>query len=464
MPGGMYFYGKLDDVFPFGFGSNDTSGSGDDGATPTAKVARDGAADNAAPVHEPTPALLSHANFDSGSYRLLITASTGNGYANGESYLVYCSLAVDAQNPTGFLGGFSLSATGKVFDNTSRYDGGIWIDSGAANANTVVGVDGIPSNPVSTLVAARTIADAIGVKKYFITNGSALTLAATHQWWDFVGIGRAGNIINLGSQDIDNSSFCNLSMAGTQGGSTFIKLEKCYLTSLLSLRPQAFQCVIAGNITILTGTMLSFDSSRSGVPGETTPIITYSAGATTLQFRDYSGGGQFNNMTSDHTMSFEGNGQIIFDVSCTGGSASLRGNMSITDNSGNVTITKDAVYNKSEVLDAIVDDSTQFSGADIASILANTQGLTFKKNTAYNNFSFTMRDSNGDPLTGEAVTGQVSLDGGNFANLTNAVSEIQTSGVYNVNLANTDLNGDAGILVFTSNNTKARGFIFATVT
>lgn len=114
MPGGMYFLKKLGDVIPFGFGSNDTSGSGDDGATPVAVVMRDGAADNAAPVHEPTPVLLTHPNVPAGSYRLLITASVGNGYVNGESYLVYCSLAVDAQNPTGFLGGFSLSANGGI--------------------------------------------------------------------------------------------------------------------------------------------------------------------------------------------------------------------------------------------------------------------------------------------------------------------------------------------------------------
>lgn len=110
----MYFYGKAGDVIPFGFGSNDTSGSGDDGATPVAVVMRDGAADNAAPVHEPTPALLSHVNVPAGAYRLLITASVGNGFANGESYLVYSSLAVDAQNPTGFLGGFSLSANSGI--------------------------------------------------------------------------------------------------------------------------------------------------------------------------------------------------------------------------------------------------------------------------------------------------------------------------------------------------------------
>jgi len=102
--------------------------------------------------------------------------------------------------------------------------------------------------------------------------------------------------------------------------------------------------------------------------------------------------------------------------------------------------------------------------ADIDAILVNTQGLTFKKNTAFNNFSFTMRDSNGDALTGETVTGQVSLDGGNYTNLANAVSEIQTSGTYKVNLAAADLNSTVGLIKFTSTNAKTRTFFFVTVT
>lgn len=112
MASGLWHYGKLDDVIPFSIGANDTSGSGDDGGSPTAFVRKVGDGAGVAPVHEPTPILLSHVNFPAGCYALEITASAGNGYANGEKYLVYTSLAVDAQNPTGALGGFELSADG----------------------------------------------------------------------------------------------------------------------------------------------------------------------------------------------------------------------------------------------------------------------------------------------------------------------------------------------------------------
>lgn len=248
----------------------------------------------------------------------------------------------------------------QLIDSYVMYAGGIWIDSGAANTNTVVGVDGLPSNPVSTLTAARTLADAIGIKKYYITNSSALTLAATHESWEFKGLDRS-SILNLGSQDLDNSVFTNLSLAGTQGGTGFIKLVKCTLTSLLALRPWATECCIAGDITIQTGTMLSFVHCWSGVPGGLTPNLTFTAGITSVQFRDYSGGQTFKNGTSDHTVSYDcPAGQLIIDASSNGININARGNMRITDNGIATNLTDEAVYNQTivkEQVDAALDSA-----------------------------------------------------------------------------------------------------------
>ncbi len=240
----------------------------------------------------------------------------------------------------------------QLIDSYVMYDGGIWVDSGAANTNTVPGVDGLPNKKVSTLTAARTIADAIGVKKYYITNSSALTLAATHESWEFVGLDRA-SILNLGSQDLDNSVFTNLSLAGTQGGTGFIRLVKCTLTSLLALRPWAHECGIAGNITILTGTMLTFDQCYSCMPGDTTFTLTFTAGVTSVNWRHGSGGLEVKGMTSDHTISYEADGQLIVNANCVSGNVTARGNMSITDNGTTMNITKDAVYNTQQISDSM---------------------------------------------------------------------------------------------------------------
>ena len=104
----MKQYATLADTVYFWFASNDTSGSGGDGASPAADVRLAGAAADAAPVYSPTPTLLSHVNYPAGAYEVAIAATAGNGFAAGNTYAVFCTLAIDSQNPTGFIGSFDL--------------------------------------------------------------------------------------------------------------------------------------------------------------------------------------------------------------------------------------------------------------------------------------------------------------------------------------------------------------------
>jgi hypothetical protein len=102
----MKQYAAIDDTVYFWFGANDTSGSGGDGASPAADVRLAGAAAGAAPVYSPTPTLLSHVNYPAGAFEIAITASVANGFAADSTYAVFCTLAIDSQNPTGFVGSF----------------------------------------------------------------------------------------------------------------------------------------------------------------------------------------------------------------------------------------------------------------------------------------------------------------------------------------------------------------------
>jgi hypothetical protein len=104
----MKQYAAVDDTVYFWFAGNDTSGSGGDGASPAADVRLAGAAADVAPVYSPTPSLLSHVNYPAGAYEIAITASVANGFATGNTYAVFCTLAIDSQNPTGFVGSFDL--------------------------------------------------------------------------------------------------------------------------------------------------------------------------------------------------------------------------------------------------------------------------------------------------------------------------------------------------------------------
>lgn len=101
-------HAELGDTVYFGFASNDTSGSGDDGATPLYDVRLAGAAASAAAVLSGTPTLLTHANFPNGAHEIAIAATTANGFATDKTYLVFASITADVQTPTFFVGMFTL--------------------------------------------------------------------------------------------------------------------------------------------------------------------------------------------------------------------------------------------------------------------------------------------------------------------------------------------------------------------
>jgi hypothetical protein len=109
----MEYYSLADTVY-LHFAVNDSTGTATDGATPTAHVRLCGAAANAAPIYSPTPALLSHATYPAGAYELAIAATTENGFAADATYAVFCTIAISALNPTGFIGKFRLTGLATV--------------------------------------------------------------------------------------------------------------------------------------------------------------------------------------------------------------------------------------------------------------------------------------------------------------------------------------------------------------
>lgn len=136
----MKQYATLEDTVYFWFGSNDTSGSGGDGADPLADVRLAGAAVGAIPTLSPTPTLLSHANYPAGCYEVAIAATAANGFAANSTYAVFCTLTVDAQNPTGFVGSFDLKP---VNANTIQVSGTAQTaNDNGADINTLIGNQG----------------------------------------------------------------------------------------------------------------------------------------------------------------------------------------------------------------------------------------------------------------------------------------------------------------------------------
>jgi len=262
----------------------------------------------------------------------------------------------------------------------SKYNGNIWYDDGAANTNTVIGIDGTQDNPVSSFAAVNTLVQATGFRNVNIINNSTLTIGATFQNMIICGIG-ANITVNLNNQNIDNTEIHTAIVTGIHGGTGLILLRRAFLLNITNLNCFADDCWMTGNNTIQAGATLVFDKCRSAVAGNNTPQITFQSGATFLNFRHYSGGLQINSMEVGHVMSYETDGQFVIDASCTGGVVSLRGNMTITDNAGGaVTLTQDAALSRTQIDDELATQhgAGAWISADV-SLLATELNATANK-------------------------------------------------------------------------------------
>jgi hypothetical protein len=226
---------------------------------------------------------------------------------------------------------------------------GVYLDDGVANTGTTLGDDGTREKPVSTIAAATTIASGLGVQLIYLVNDTVTTLAQTYEGWVFVGLGLS-NKITLGSQDVDNSEFCNLILTGTQGGTGQLYAHHCSLTALVSAELIAMSCWLTGNNTLRAATTHIFKDCCSAVAGDATPDLTFpGSGTTEVNFRHYSGGLTVKSGTTNDTISFEGNGQLIVDASCTSLTVRPRGNFKLTDNGTTTDIELEAVPNLTNI-------------------------------------------------------------------------------------------------------------------
>jgi hypothetical protein len=99
---------NLGETAYFHFGINDADGSGADGVSAAWDVRLAGASASAVPVMSGSATLITGSGFPAGCYEVAFEASTANGFAVEEEYAVFATLAVDSQNPTGYVGSFRI--------------------------------------------------------------------------------------------------------------------------------------------------------------------------------------------------------------------------------------------------------------------------------------------------------------------------------------------------------------------
>ena len=256
----------------------------------------------------------------------------------------------------------------------SGYEGGaIWIDTSLSNTNTVVGVDGTATNPVSTVAAANTLAAATNLKIFQIAPNSTVTLAATQNDQVFRG---SHWTLALGGQDAGGSSFIGATVSGTGVGASSIDFKNCVFGTA-TLNPfHASHCGFTDIVTFAAAGDYFIEIGHSEVAGATTPILDTGAavGNVNLSMPGWSNGVEIRNLNNNGTdlFSISGVGQIIY-ASSSSGAVSQRGDWKVT-NTGGVTITEDDnTANLSTVLSDTADMQPKLgtpSGADMSADIA----------------------------------------------------------------------------------------------
>ncbi len=276
-----------------------------------------------------------------------------------------------------------IAGVATAYFDTLIYHGpnglGIYIDSTAGNTNTVIGTDGTSKNPVSTFVAARTLADALGYERYYLKgkstfNDAANDLAADHQNWEFIGLGFDIEIA-FGGQRVDGARFDNVTLSGAMhaSGGDVLYTDCRFGFISANFNGHALNCWLTDTIVMKNARDIEFADCQSGVTGNAAPTIDMSAGASSISMRNYSGGVRIMNGMSNDTLSIETDGQVIISANNTSLTLTLRGMLTPTDSGVTTNLTKDAVFSRADdstIMIRLVQRATY--GIDTLVIVAGT--------------------------------------------------------------------------------------------
>lgn len=212
----------------------------------------------------------------------------------------------------------------------------VWFDSGASNTNTVVDIDGVARNPVSSAAALNTLLTSTNLSRVEVYPGSTLTLGAAQANRTFDGDNWT---LALGGQSIAGSSIFGADISGTGTGVPH-EIHHCDLGVCSFAGGDFFNCGLADTMT-LTGTVkyefIDCYHAEAGAPS----TIDFGAalGASEVHIHNWHGNLTILNMDTGDILHFSSaDGTLTLDSSCTAGTVNLAGTFGLTDSSSGMTI------------------------------------------------------------------------------------------------------------------------------
>lgn len=269
----------------------------------------------------------------------------------------------------------ALTAGGNM-KTESLYEGGyVWFDTAGA-AGTTSYVHGTVTNPNSSMANSRTIANALSLKAFNVTNGSTVTLDQGYNGFTFVG--NKWNLA-LASRSIAGSYFHGASVTGVATG-TESHFENCEIGAVTLAPCLITNSVISGTITVgAAGVFTLFQCGSASVAGVDTIIDFDAVGATTVGMRDWTGGIEVRNMAAGDVLSLNGMGRLTVAASCTAGSLFVSGMINLVNNGSGQTIADTSRYNEDQNVANVtgtVASVTGNVGGNVVGSVGSVVGLT----------------------------------------------------------------------------------------
>jgi hypothetical protein len=203
-------------------------------------------------------------------------------------------------------------------------DGAVWLNTNAtANTGTESYVDGVADHPVTTIAAAITIADALGLKRIRIANGSAVELSGTIANKSLVG---RNWTLDLSDEAITGAYIEGATISGISSG-TDAEFVDCHFTGTATVGGgDYFRCGFGVvTFTMLASSSYNFVGCFDDDPDTaTSPIFVFAASAV-VGARNWRGAFQANAMATGNKLTLDGAGRLAIGSTSEGGAITLRG-------------------------------------------------------------------------------------------------------------------------------------------
>jgi len=248
-----------------------------------------------------------------------------------------------------------LLVAGVPLSQTVGYSAGeIWVDTVNGAAGNEAFVNGVADNPVSTWADALTLSGTLGINRFRLVGATSIALTGNSDSYTIVGDGTA--TVTLSGQSVSGAVISGCILDGNDDGSNTVRAiyRDCTIGTQSFGLHRLENCGLSGTVTLAEAGTFDWINCHSRVAGTGTPAVNVGTAVanTNLNMRNYSGGIEVQEFgdTGTDTMSLEGQGQLVINANCSGGTIAIRGAFTVTDNAaGAVTLSDDARIDMAQV-------------------------------------------------------------------------------------------------------------------